>query len=146
MHDSLLSQAEIDALLKGMQQLGDTEDKCTEPPAYDAGKEHPERLERFAGGVPAPTAREEAHSNLGVILDIPLHVAVTLGRVRKTVSEVLKLCPGTILELDRPIGDPVDIFLNKKLIARGEVVVMGESFAVRIVHIVGLRERVQILR
>jgi flagellar motor switch protein FliN/FliY len=146
MHDSLLSQAEIDALLKGMQQHGDTEDKCAASPVADARSEHPERLERFAGGVPAPAVREEAHPNLGVILDIPLQVAVTLGRVRKTVSEVLKICPGTILELDRPVGDPVDIFLNKKLIARGEVVVMGESFAVRIVHIVGLQERVQMLR
>ena len=83
---------------------------------------------------------------MGVILDIPLRVAVTLGCVSKTVSEVLKICPGTILEMDRPVGDPVDIFLNEKLIARGEVVVMGESFAVRIVHIVGPRERVQMLR
>ena len=146
MYDSLLSQAEIDALLKGMQQPGDTADEGAEPQAAGAGGEHSVRQEKANGGLPSFAVRAEDPPNLGMILDIPLLVTVTLGRVRKTVNEVLKICPGTILELDRPAGDPVDIFLNEKLIARGEVVVMGESFAVRIVHIVGPRERVQMLR
>jgi flagellar motor switch protein FliN/FliY len=145
MHDSLLSQEEIDALLKGLQADG-TRSAVAEAPVPTAEADKPVRLEQPDGGTAAPAAHEAEHPNLGVILDIPLRVTVSLGRAKKTVGEVLKIGPGTIVELDRLAGDPVDIYLNEKLIARGEVVVVGENFAVRIAHIVGLCERMQMLR
>lgn len=144
MHDSLLSQEEIDALLKGLQ--ASSAGATAEPTARAAENGIPVRQEQPDGGTPAIAARVAEHPNLGVILDIPLHITVSLGRARKTVAEVLKISPGTIVELDRLAGEPVDIFLNKKLIARGEVVVVGENFAVRIAHIVGLWERMRMLR
>jgi len=145
MHDSLLSQDEIDALLKGLQSERTESATSVQPaPAAEAGI--PVRQEHSERGIAAAVPREPEHPNLKIILDIPLRVTVSLGRAKKTVSEVLKISPGTIVELDRLAGEPVDIFLNEKLIARGEVVVVEENFAVRIVHIVGLRERMQMFR
>lgn len=145
MPDSLLSQEEIDALLKGLQ-AGGAGSAAAEPPALAAEAGLPARAEQPDGGTAALAVHEAEHPNLGMILDIPLRVTVSLGSARKTVGEVLKIGPGTIVELDRLAGEPVDIFLNGKLIARGEVVVVGENFAVRIAHIVGLCERMRMLR
>jgi flagellar motor switch protein FliN/FliY len=145
MHDSLLSQEEIDALLKGLQP-GNAGSADAELPVPTAEAGAPVRQEQPDARIAPLIVRDAEHPNLGVILDIPLRVTVSLGRAIKTVGEVLKISPGTIVELDRLAGEPVDIFLNEKLVARGEVVVIGENFAVRIAHIVSLRERMRMLR
>ena len=74
--------------------------------------------------------------NIGLIMDVPLEVTVELGRTTKPISEILDFTPGTILELDKIAGEPVDVLVNGKLVAKGEVVVIEESFGVRVTEII----------
>lgn len=74
--------------------------------------------------------------NIGLIMDVPLEVTVELGRTSKSISEILDFAPGTILELDKIAGEPVDVLVNGKFVAKGEVVVIEESFGVRVTEII----------
>ncbi len=74
--------------------------------------------------------------NIGIIMDVPLEVTVELGRTSKSISEILDFAPGTILELDKIAGEPVDVLVNGKFVAKGEVVVIEESFGVRVTEII----------
>ena len=69
-------------------------------------------------------------------MDVPLEVTVELGRKSRSIKEILDFTPGTIIELDKVAGEPIDILVNGKYVARGEVVVIEESFGVRITEIV----------
>jgi len=80
-------------------------------------------------------------ANIGLIMDVPLQVTVELGRTRKLIREILELGPGSVVELDKLAGEPVDILANGKLIAKGEVVVIDENFGVRITEIIGQLDR-----
>ncbi|MFZ3576616.1 flagellar motor switch phosphatase FliY [Virgibacillus sp. DJP39] len=84
--------------------------------------------------------------NLDLLLDIPLKVSVELGRTKRTIKDVLDLSPGAIIELDKLAGEPVDIFVNDKLIAKGEVVVIDENFGVRLTDILSQSERLKKLK
>lgn len=79
--------------------------------------------------------------NLKLLLDVPLEVTVELGRTKRLIRDILALSPGSIVELDKLAGEPVDILVNHKLIARGEVVVIDENFGVRVTQIVSAWER-----
>src|SRR5699024_10849345 len=70
--------------------------------------------------------------NLDMLLDIPLQVTVELGRTKKRIQDILDSSPGSVIELDKLAGEPVDVLVNQKLIAKGEVVVIDESFGVRV--------------
>ncbi len=74
--------------------------------------------------------------NIGLIMDVPLNVTVELGRTTKSISEILDFAPGTIIELERIAGEPIDVLVNGKLVAKGEVVVIEESFGVRVTEII----------
>ncbi len=74
--------------------------------------------------------------NIGIIMDVPLEVTVELGRTSKSISEILDFAPGTIVELDKIAGEPVDVLVNGKFVAKGEVVVIEESFGVRVTEII----------
>jgi flagellar motor switch protein FliN/FliY len=74
--------------------------------------------------------------NIGLIMDVPLQVTVELGRTSKSIQEILEFTPGTIIELNKIAGEPIDILVNGKYVAKGEVVVIEESFGVRITEIV----------
>jgi flagellar motor switch protein FliN/FliY len=82
-------------------------------------------------------------NNLEFILDIPLQVTVELGRTKLLVKDVLQLNQGAVIELSKLAGEPLDIFVNSKLVARGEAVVVNEKFGVRLVDIVSPNERVE---
>lgn len=84
--------------------------------------------------------------NLDMPLDIPLQVTVELGRTKRTVQEILALSSGSIIELDKLAGEPVDILINSKLIAKGEVVVIDENFGVRVTDIISQRDRINKLK
>lgn len=84
--------------------------------------------------------------NINLIMDVPLQVTVELGRTRKLIRDILELAPGSVVELDKLAGEPVDILVNGKLIAKGEVVVIDENFGVRITDIVSPLERAQNLQ
>ena len=81
--------------------------------------------------------------DIDLILDIPLDVSVELGKVRMLVNNLLQLGQGSIIELDKPVGEPLEIYINNKLIARGEVVVVEEKFGIRVTDIVSPLERVK---
>ena len=87
-----------------------------------------------------------APSGIDLILDVTLPVAVELGRSRMQIQDILKLAPGSIIELDKSAGDPVDILINDRPIAKGEVVVIDENFGVRLTSIVTTAERIRTLR
>lgn len=84
--------------------------------------------------------------NLDLLMDIPLQVTVELGRTKRTVKEILELSSGSIVELDKLAGEPVDILVNQKLIAKGEVVVIDENFGVRVTDIVSREDRLKQLK
>lgn len=84
--------------------------------------------------------------NLDFILDIPLEVSVEIGRTKMMVNELLQLGQGSVVELDKYAGEPVEIFVNEKLIAMGEVVVVNEKFGVRLTDIISPMDRVKQLK
>jgi flagellar motor switch protein FliN len=84
--------------------------------------------------------------NLNMLMDIPLQVTVELGRTKRSVKEILELSSGSIIELDKLAGEPVDILVNNRLIAKGEVVVIDENFGVRVTDIVSQKDRLNKLR
>lgn len=85
-------------------------------------------------------------NNLNLLMDIPLRVTVELGRTQKQIKDILELSQGSIIELDKLAGEPVDILVNNKLIAKGEVVVIDENFGVRVTDIVSQWDRIQKLQ
>ena len=93
------------------------------------------------------TSLNKAESNnLDMLLDIPLQVTVELGRTKRSVKEILEMSSGSIIELDKLAGEPVDILVNNRLIANGEVVVIDENFGVRITDILSQTDRIKNLR
>ena len=95
------------------------------------------QLAQLTGSLPAG-----AGNNLELLMDVPLQVTVELGRTQKMVKEVLALGPGSVLELDKLAGEPVDILVNEKPIAKGEVVVIDENFGIRVTEILAPKDRV----
>ncbi len=83
---------------------------------------------------------------LDLLLDVPLDVTVELGRSRMSIQELLGLSPGSVIELDKIAGEPLDIVVNERLIARGEAVVVNDKFGIRITDIVSKTERIARLR
>jgi len=90
-------------------------------------------------------ADEDKEANLDLILDIPLSVTVELGRSKMLINDLLQLGQGSVVELTKLVGDPLEVLVNDKLVARGEVVVVNEKFGVRLTDIVTPMERVKSL-
>ena len=90
-------------------------------------------------------AGEGKEANLDLILDIPLSVTVELGRSKMLINDLLQLGQGSVVELTKLVGDPLEVLVNDKLVARGEVVVVNEKFGVRLTDIVTPMERVKSL-
>lgn len=93
-----------------------------------------------------PQLNKDEHHNLNLLLDIPLEVTVELGRTTRSVKEILEMSSGSIIELDKLAGEPVDILVNNRNIAKGEVVVIDENFGVRITDILNKEDRLNNLR
>ncbi|WP_067931389.1 flagellar motor switch phosphatase FliY [Alicyclobacillus kakegawensis] len=91
-------------------------------------------------------AREGEPRNLALLLDVPLHVTVELGRTKKKIGDILNWTQGTVVELDKLAGEPVDILVNNKRVATGEVVVIDENFGVRVTEIISPSDRVRKLQ
>ncbi len=92
----------------------------------------PAQFQSFSRDTGAMPGQE----TIGLIKDVPLEVTVELGRTSKSIAEILDFTPGTIIELDKIAGEPIDILVNGRLVARGEVVVIEESFGVRVTEII----------
>lgn len=91
----------------------------------------PASFQPFATGAPI-----EGHENINLIKDVPLEVSVELGRATKSIKEILEFAPGTIVELNKIAGEPIDVLVNGKYVAKGEVVVIEESFGIKITEII----------
>lgn len=95
---------------------------------------------------PARKHQQTNTQNIDLILDIPLRVTVELGRTKMVVSELLNLGQGSVIELNKLAGEPMEILVNDKLVARGEAVVVNEKFGVRLTDIISPKERVEQLK
>jgi flagellar motor switch protein FliN/FliY len=113
-----------------------------------------ENLDAVIGGASGPpgdggasaAAADNKDRNLNLILDIPLRVAVELGRTKMIVSDLLNLGQGSVIELSKLAGEPLEVLVNDKLVARGEAVVVNEKFGVRLTDIISQKERVEQLK
>ncbi len=88
------------------------------------------------GGHPGDETRARAANELEAVFDIPVNVSAVLGKAYLEVSQLMKLGPGAIIELDRKVGEAIDIFVNNRLVARGEVVVIDERLGVTMTEII----------
>jgi len=98
--------------------------------------------EEKQGTEPFPPSQRDA-ANLDFVLDIPLEVSVELGRTKMLISDLIQLGQGSVVELSKLAGEPLEILVNQKLVARGEVVVVNEKFGVRLTDIISPVERVK---
>lgn len=89
-----------------------------------------------ATNMDTPHVEPKAQANLDMLMDVPLKITVELGRTKMTLRQTLDLVQGSVIELDRLAGDPVDIFVNDRMFAKGEVVVVDDKFAVRITELI----------
>ena len=90
--------------------------------------------------------RQQLPPNIGFILDIPLQLSVEIGRARMIINDLLQLGQGSVVELEKLAGEPFDVLVNNKLIARGEVVVVNEKFGIRLTDIISPTERIEQLK
>ncbi len=116
------------------ENAGSVKEKEGKPGAELKGISSPEE---------SPADNSKELTNLDFILDIPLEVTVELGRARMMISELLQLGQGSVIELTKLAGEPLEIFVNQKLIARGEVVVVNEKFGIRMTDIISPVDRVK---
>ncbi len=91
-------------------------------------------------------SKEPGIRKMDLLLDVPLEVAIELGRTRMPIKTLLELGPGSVVELDKVAGEPLDILVNGRLIARGEAVVVNDKFGIRLTDIVSRSERIARLR
>lgn len=89
---------------------------------------------------------DHSDRNLALILDIPLRVSVELGRTKMVVNDLLNLGQGSVIELNKLAGEPMEVYVNDKMVARGEAVVVNEKFGVRLTDIISPAERVEQLK
>ncbi len=125
---------EDESAKEDLEVLEDIED-------IDAGEDADEALDE--AGESAVKGGES--KSLDLILDIPLTVSVELGRSKMLINDLLQLGQGSVIELTKLVGEPLEVLVNQKLVARGEVVVVNEKFGVRLTDIVSPMERVQSL-
>ena len=107
-----------------------TEEESVPPGDAPAVAEAPPVFESFA------PSRGKVEASIDMLRDVNLQVKVVLGRSRMFVNEVLKFTPGSVVELDKLTGDPLDVFVNDRLVARGEVLVINDNFAIRITEVI----------
>ena len=111
----------------------------------DLGKTNPKEMTPGMGekAVSSEASGLREAPNLDFVLDLPLEVSVELGRAKILISDLLQLGQGSVVELNKLAGEPVEIFVNQKLIARGEVVVVNDKFGIKMTDIVSPQERVK---
>jgi flagellar motor switch protein FliN/FliY len=136
-----------DAIASAAQQ-GNSEssaDKAQPGNGKGQGDKAYERAE-FQDLAPEPGSLSSVEPNLDVILDIPVTLSMEVGRTEVPIQDLLQLNRGSVVELDRIAGEPMDVMINGTLIAHGEVVVVNEKFGIRLTDVISPAERVKKLR
>jgi flagellar motor switch protein FliN len=138
--DSIV-EVELGELAEGLDQAAIEDLLLEDAPAATAGSEpliEEIELERLLPFDADPSS----DTDIGLLLEVPLSISVELGRTSLTIRELLALGQGSILQLDRHAGEPVDVLVNGKRLARGEVVVIDEDFGIRVTEVVTPEERI----
>ena len=112
--------------------MTDTDGKLSLPDLESNGAQAPQP----ATLAPEPEAPSHSAADLEAVFDVPVKVSAVLGRARMEVGELLRLGPGTVLELDRKVGEAIDIYVNNRLVARGEVVLVEDKLGVTMTEII----------
>lgn len=158
MSDPTLDQNEIDALLSGISAEEPLDGGAAgaadpAPASHDAPADDFGMVDDFGASAPesapasAPASSAPASSgqfsqrNIEVLLDVPLQVVAELGRTEMQIQSILDLQPGSVVELSRMAGEPINIMVNGRLVAKGEVVVVDENFGIKITSIISPMER-----
>lgn len=116
------------------------EDKAAAPPAAETGEQYsPDRFEKGASSLPA----DSADIKLDLVLDVPVNVSLRVGNTKISIRDLMRLVEGSIIELDRPAGEPMDVLVNGTLVAHGEIVVVNDQFGVRLTDVVSPSERIR---
>lgn len=131
-------QAEMPQMQQAMPQMPQMQQampqmQMQQMPQMQQANIQPAQFQAFNTQMPQQMASQE---NIGLIMDVPLEVTVELGRTKKSIAEILDFTPGTIIELDKIAGEPIDVLVNGKFVAKGEVVVIEESFGIRVTEII----------
>ena len=130
MNQPMMGQPMMGQAMMGQPMMG--QPMMAQPMMTQPVNVQPAQFQSFMGTEQQVYGQE----NIGLIMDVPLEVTVELGRTNKSIQEILDFAPGTIIELNRIAGEPIDILVNGKYVAKGEVVVIEESFGVRITEII----------
>lgn len=119
-------------------------EKGLEDVATAAGEVAEAATAAATGTTPASTKRSNPNTKtLEFLMDVSLQVSVEVGRARMTINDLLQMGPGSVVELEKLAGEPLDIFINGKAVARGEAVIVNEKFGVRLTDILSPEERVE---
>ncbi len=105
-----------------------------------------ESPENIGSATPGSLGMDGGDVNLDMILDVPVTLAMEVGRTKISIRNLLQLNQGSVVELDRAAGEPLDVFVNGTLVAHGEVVVINEKFGIRLTDVISPAERVRKLR
>jgi flagellar motor switch protein FliN len=111
-------------------------DKAPPLPNLEPDVDMVARAEAAPPTAPDDSILPKMASDLEAVLDVPVHVSAVLGRTRMDIGDLLKLAPGTVLELDRKVGESIDIFVNNRLVARGEVVLVEDRLGITMTEII----------
>lgn len=134
-----------------MELAGLAGQQATAAAGREMEREEQEGMERGAGGMgfgpmEISSLGGKERERLELLMDIKLDISIELGRTRMLVRDILELGPGSVIELDKMAGETVDLLINNKKLAEGEVVVVDENFGVRITHLISMEERIKMLQ
>ncbi len=136
-HEGSAEQAATDAIEKAEEAAQSIADETADETAAETAAEpHGAEAVQLPDFAPPEQDPERAAATLGLLHDVDLNVKIELGRTKMYVEDVLRLNENSVIELDKAAGDPVDIFVNDRHVARGEVLVLNENFCVRISEII----------
>jgi len=148
MAENELSKHDVDALFDAPGKRPTEPTAPSSPVTVMSSPVDKEQVDTQPVELPQLAGRREAGEarNIDFLLDVPVTVTVELGRTAMVIRDALNLASGSVIELNKLAGEPVDMLINNKLVARGEVVVVNESFGVKVVDIISPEERLQNLK
>jgi len=134
------------AMLKMMEEDGGAETETSEEQSTDSLSGDSQPVVEKVAFQPLRSEGKPEAKNLDMLMDVSLPIAIELGRTAMAIEDILNLSPGSVVELDKLAGEPVDLLVNNKLLAKGEVVVIDENFGVRITRMVSPQDRIRNLQ
>ncbi len=148
--DDLLDQDDVDNVLKEAgaegEGEGDSAEASLDTPADEIGGFTDPEVKQADFQQLSSATEEGETKNIELLMDVELPISIELGKTKMNISDILGLAPGSIVELDKLVGEPVDLLVNQRCVAKGEVVVVEENFGLRITQLVSPEERLRNLQ